>query len=397
MEKGIWKKYGIVDFDSSGERSSYDELYDDLKNSGKTWEIACNHQICKYHLTGENEFWPGDIYVYYCEQNGKRIPEFYIKVMKTYDYKNKREKNFITFNGSSLGHDDIDDKYLPELIKKLHEINSEKNAEFIVKLDQRYANYQRLLFLKDKQEYTEEELIFIYFMAYKENSQLALELLNGRNIQKDFDSLSSGNKANLFMVIRDNPVSSNLIITSKEILLRIAQKSSLKQLTNATEEIVDDKEFVIQLLAKFLDANKNSQTISKTADLEDYLPTKYQSDLDILKLIIEKSQMDSFTFWMWINSNQDLKQKMCNPDFAYEIMDTLTRTHINANIYYPQYASFLTCFPSEALLDIENHLLIGPEPNQGREELKNEVLSLIQGEKKLILTRRELRREQKKS
>ena len=393
MEKGIWKKYGIVDFDSSGERSSYDELYDDLKNSGKTWEIACNHQICKYHLTGENEFWPGDIYVYYCEQNGKRIPEFYIKVMKTYDYKNKREKNFITFNGSSLGHDDIDDKYLPELIKKLHEIDSEKNAEFIVKLDQRYANYQRLLFLKDKQEYTEEELIFIYFMAYKENSQLALELLNGRNIQVDFDSLSNENKANLFVIVRDNQISNQLSITSKEVLLILAQKGSLKQLTNTTEEIIDDSDFIKELLTEFLKV----KNVLNLHELEYHLPTKYQSDFNFLKLIIQYSEMSSFILWTWINSNQDLKQKMCNPDFAYEIMDTLTRTHINTNIYYPQYASFLTCFPSEALLDIENHLLIGPEPNQGREELKNEVLSLIQGEKKLILTRRELRREQKKS
>lgn len=393
MKSGIWKKYGIVDTGGSCEGKSYAELYSDLKYSGKNWSIARDYQTCVNHLTGENEFRPGDIYVYYFEKNGERIPEFYIKVMETYDFKAKCKKNYIMFNGSTLGYDGINDEYLPELIEKLREIDAEKNAEFITKLEERYKNYQRLLSLKLKEEYTEEELIFIYLMAYKNDSNLALCLLSGRDIKKDFDSFSDENKANLFMVVCDNPISSKLTITSKEVLLGIAQKGSLRQLPYTSEELIADKKLILEVLKVFFEVIKSSANF----DLEDCLPVQYQSDLDVLKLIIEHWGQYSFTFWMWVQKNSELKEKLSNPDFGYELMDTLIRSSIKNDCICPIYESYLSCLPNEVLKDIEDHLLIGPESTLTREALKKENLTLMNGEKKLILARRELRREHKKA
>lgn len=388
MKSGIWKKYGIVDTGGSCEGKSYAELYADLKYSGKNWSIARDYQTCVNHLTGENEFRPGDIYVYYFEKNGERIPEFYIKVMQTYDFKAKCKKNYIMFNGSTLGYDGINDEYLPELIEKLREIDAEENAEFIKKLEERYKNYQRLLSLKSREEYTEEELIFIYLMAYKNNSNLALCLLSGRNIKEDFDSLSEENKANLFMVLCDNPISSKLTITSKEVLLGIARKGSLKHLAHTSEELIADKDLILEVLKCFLEAIK----VLINYDLEDYLPTCYQSDLDVLNLIFEHLQMNSFTFWLWVQKNPELREKISNSDFSYQLMHYLVSSYIKAEVLYPRYANYLTTLPDELVNDIENHLLIGPEPTESREHLKNETLTLIQKEKQLVLVRRELKR-----
>ena len=388
MKSGIWKKYGTVDLVHQSSHESYDELFNDLKDSGKNWGIAYRYETCRNHLTGENQFKPGDIYVYYTEQNGKLVPEFYIKVMKYYNSQNKTEENMVMFNGSLLGYDGIDDQYLPELIEKLREIDAEKNAEFITKLEERYKNYRRLLSLKSREEYTEEELIFIYLMAYKNNSNLALCLLNGRDIKEDFDSLSEENKANLFMVVCDNPISGNLTITSKEVLLSIARKGSLKHLVHTSEELLADKDLILEVLKCFLEAIKNLINF----DLEECLPAQYQSDLDILNLIFEHLQLNSFTFWLWVQKNPELREKISDPDFSYQLMQYLVSSYIKAEVLYPRYANYLTTFPDELVDDIENHLLMGPEPTELRENLKNETLTLIQKEKQLVLVRRELKR-----
>ena len=388
MEKGIWKKYDCEPENWDNEAASYQKLYNDLKGSNVSWRIAESKQECMDELCGEKIPYygtgPGDIYVYYHEEDGKQIPKFYIKVMKYYEFETKCEKNFILFNGGSLGYDGINNKYLPILIAKLREIDEEKNAKFITQLEERYKNYQRLLFLKDKQEYTEEELIFIYLMAYKENSQLALELLNGRNIQVDFDSLSNENKANLFVIVRDNQISNQLNITSKEVLLILAQKGSLKQLTNTTEEIIDDSDFIKELLTEFLKV----KNVLNLHELEYHLPAKYQSDFNFLKLIIQYSEMSSFILWTWIKNNPELKAKTSNPYFVYELMDLIVRTYMNNNSSYPKYMYYLTCFPESIVEHIENHLLVGPEPTKAGEQFKKQTLTLIQEEKKLVLTKK---------
>ena len=41
----------------------------------------------------------------------------------------------------------IDNKYLPELIRKLKKIDENKNKRYIEEFETRYKNYQRVLFL----------------------------------------------------------------------------------------------------------------------------------------------------------------------------------------------------------------------------------------------------------
>ena len=217
---------------------------------------------------------------------------------------------------------------------------------------------------------------------------MALCLLNGRDIKEDFDSLSEENKANLFMVVCDNPISGNLTITSKEVLLSIARKGSLKHLVHTSEELLADKDLILEVLKCFLEAIKNLINF----DLEECLPAQYQSDLDILNLIFEHLQLNSFTFWLWVQKNPELREKISDPDFSYQLMQYLVSSYIKAEVLYPRYANYLTTFPDELVDDIENHLLMGPEPTELRENLKNETLTLIQKEKQLVLVRRELKR-----
>lgn len=388
MENRVWKKYEMVDLDNGSDSKSYDELFEDLKDSGKEWGIAYRRETCKNHLTGENEFKPGDIYVYYVEKNGTMVPEFYLKIMDSYDFRSKKKTNLVMFNGATLGYDGIEDHFLPDLIAKLREIDEEKNAKYIRKLEERYANYQRLLFLKLKETYTEEELIFIYYMAYQKNSALALELIKLRNIKADFANFSDENKANMFAILKDNQVTEQFEVTSKDVLLGIAQKGILKHLPCTSEELLNSKELILEVLGLFFEASKNLITF----DLEDYLPVRYQSDLEVLDFIFEHLQMNSFTFWMWVQNNPELKEKISDPNFVRRVMSSLVSNYVKQNELYPQYATYLTTFPTETVEHIEDYLLIGPEPTPEREKLKAETLTLIEGEKKLVLARRDIKR-----
>ena len=99
MEKGIWKKYEKTERNMGIGRASYDELYDDLRNSGKNWNIANDYSECKDELCGEliayDGTMAGDIYVYYIEKDGKLYPEFYIKVREFRDLWTEEKKNHI--------------------------------------------------------------------------------------------------------------------------------------------------------------------------------------------------------------------------------------------------------------------------------------------------------------
>ena len=70
MECGIWKKYEKTTRKLCDERASYHDLYDDLKNSRRSWEIAqdigeCIEQLCGVYLrTSSTELNAGDIYIY---------------------------------------------------------------------------------------------------------------------------------------------------------------------------------------------------------------------------------------------------------------------------------------------------------------------------------------------
>lgn len=381
MQKGLWKKYEKTEIKAWNERASYDELYDDLKDSGKDWEIASDYRRCKEQLcdgfVSDDVTEAGDIYVYYVDDNGNKTPKFYVKVMEYWNASVK--KNFILFNGCSLGFDGIDNKYLPELMTKLCEIDEIKNKGYIDELDIRYKNYRRLLSLKEKDEYTDEELLFLYYMAYVKNDNMAISMIKDRDIQNDFDSFSDENKVNLFLHIKNSPISNELSIDSKDILMTLAQNRCLKQLNNASEEIISDKAYIMSLLECFFSAN----SISGNFEIRQYLPSRYQADIDVLELIISECLFTSFDFNYFVNLNSDLKQKITEPQFAYRLVDSFIRSLIvSGGAYYE--SGWMYFFPNEILYDIENHILIGPEPTEQRENLKNESVRVLKREKEQV-------------
>jgi len=277
---GIWVKYDCEPGNWYNEDASYNKLYNDLKDTNIDWSIAKSKEQCMDQLCGEfiacDGTVAGDIYVYYLNENNVKNPILYMHVDKfVYDLK-KEKKNHIVFNGCSIGYDGIDNKYLPELIRKLKKIDENKNKRYIEEFETRYKNYQRVLFLNKQETYTEEELVFLYFMAYKKGDNLAISVVEKRNIQKDFDNFTDENKVKLYLSVKDSSISNKLNITSRKILLDIAQNGYLKQLNNTTEEIINDKEYIMKLLKVFYEADKKSL---RGIELDRYLPEKYKTDI----------------------------------------------------------------------------------------------------------------------
>lgn len=229
MESGIWKKYEKTTRKLCDERASYHDLYDDLKNSRRSWEIAqdigeCIEQLCGVYLrTSSTELNAGDIYIYYAMGKENMIPILYLK---TVEYEIGGEKKyFVEYNGTSIAKSGITSRYLPEVIKKLKEIDLEKNKEYIEELEAMYYNHQKLLELQSKTEFTEEELLFLYEMYNRRDvdRNLVEQKIKGRNIQDDYDYFSEEGKVKLFLAIRDTELVEQLGNSSKKVMTLIAK------------------------------------------------------------------------------------------------------------------------------------------------------------------------------
>ena len=383
---GMWVKYDCEPGNWHNDDASYNKLYNDLKDSNVEWSIAKNKYECMRQLCGEyiccDGTVAGDIYVYYVNDNGVKNPILYIHVSEFDDTWTKEKKNHIYFNECSLGYDGIDNEYLPELIGKLREIDKNKNKYFIEKLETRYKNYQRVLFLNKQETYTEEELLFLYFMAYEESDSLAISIIEKRDIQKDFDDFTDENKVKLYLSVKDSSISDKLIITSRKILIDIAKNKCLKQLNNTTEEIINDKKYIISLLEYFYESDKNSLNYF---ELERHLPEKYKTDIDVLEhFFYNYTTLISLMASGWISHSQNSKELSANPEFAYRLINSFTKALINNGEQY--YAnSLLWVFEDSILNDIENHILIGPEPTKEREELKDRSIKELKLDKEKVL------------
>lgn len=384
MEKGIWKKYEKTERNKGNGRASYDELYDDIKNSGRDWEIANDYSVCKDELCGElipcDGTRAGDIYVYYLEKDGELYPEFYIKVTEFRDLWTNEKKNHILYNNNSLGYDGIDNKYLPELILKLREIDDVKNRHYVKELEERYKNYQRLLFLENKDELTEDDIIFIYKMSYMKTKELLFPMIESRDVKKDYDSLSDEGKIKLFLAVKEDKISDKLTISSKDILMKLAENRCLKQLNNATEDIINDKEYILKLLDCFFEADKCS---IKDLELAKYLPQRYQADIDVLELIFYKYFFTPLSLNDWIRENSKLRENMKKPEFLYRLVDSFVRGLMKDGEPYYE-SGLMDLLTDEVLDDIENHILIGPESTQENEDLKNRSIDVLKNEREKV-------------
>lgn len=362
MENRIWKKYEKTTRKPKEERASYHDLYEDLKDSRRSWEIAqsldeCKEQLCGVDLrTSGVEPEAGDIYVYYALESGKLIPILYFKIIQFDDGK---MRHFIEYNGDSSGHKEIGIQYLPEVIRKLKEIDSERNQEYIEELEVRYYNHYHLLELQSKVEYTEEELLFLYDM-YRRNDidrTLVEPKIQNRNIEDDYESVSEEGKARLFIIVKDTELASQLSISSKKVMTLIATKECLKSLQNASKEILNDKDYMMELVQVFSEAD----SIGLNTIQLDYLPECYRIDSDILSLILYYGGDMVVSNWLAKCPEEKLK----SPEFVYPLIEAFIKGRIrNGSSYYE--SNLLWHFPNEILNDIENHIMFGPEPNPSR-------------------------------
>ncbi len=363
MEQGIWKKYEETTRKPEGERASYHDLYDDLKNSRRSWEIAQSLDECKEQLCGVDfrtsgvEPEAGDIYVYYALENGKLIPILYFKITRFDDGK---INHFIEYNGNQDGYVGVPIQYFPELIRKLKEIDSEKNKKDIDELQTRYDNYQKLLELQSKKEYTEEELLFLYNMNRREDidKNFVESKIKNRNVQDDYDHFSEEGKAKLFLAVRGTELANQLSISSKKVMTLIAAKECLQSLHNASSDILKDKDYIIELLQVFFNADQ----IGLQAKELNHLPECYQIDSDIISLILCHYGRLTHEISDCLEKSLEGREKLNNPEFAYKLVEAFIRGLIRGGEPYYE-SDLLWMFPNEILEEIEKHIMFGPEPN----------------------------------
>lgn len=385
MKNGIWREY------KRNDEQSYELLYNDLKDSGKDWYLTENSGNCYTEIHGRIDGGTsgGDVYVYYTYNGKKYVPEFYIKVCEPYCLiGEEEERNYIEFNSSNIYGYKIKCEYFPELIKKLKEIDEKKNKKTIDKVKKIYENHRKLLSLQKQESYTEKQLVFLYKMSASplelENTNLAKTILNGRNVQNDFDQMKLKNKVNLFLAIKETDLVNELFIDSKEVILALAQNSTLKQLQNTTEEIINDKEYIMYVLENFF---KSDEVSIRIDEFDNYLPVQYQTDIDIIKLTYYKyTSLINCSFLAWYGKNPELREKFKNPEFCYQVIDAFARSRIEKGKKYYE-SDLLPVFPEKVRNHIEEHILIGPEPSEKRQQLKEDSIKILKKERDYVNSR----------
>lgn len=378
MKKGIWKKYEKNNSRHSLEKTSYDELYDDLKDSNKDWQIAQDYEWCKDHLCGElvpcYNIQPGDIHVYYEEKNNSLNPVLYFKIEKHIDYDTKEEKNYIELNGSSLSCATIEEKYIPLLIEKLKEISKTKNQHYINTLTKKYEEYTKLLQIINKETLDENDILFLYYMACNKKDSIAISKIKEREIINDYNKLSTVNKVKLFLEIQNDEICNSIIITDKKILKLLAQNQCLRFFKNTSDEIINDKEFIKELLIDFFTSDKSK---SNDQQLTKYLPDIYKTDLEIIELIFYNyTTAITLKIAKWFEQSSDIESLRKNKKIALKLIDSFTRALISRKeSYYNNCLPWI--FDNKTIENIDTHILIGPEPTEEKEYLKQSSIKIL--------------------
>ncbi len=378
MKKGIWKKYEKNNSRHSLEKTSYDELYDDLKDSNKDWQIAQDYEWCKDHLCGElvpcYNIKPGDIYVYYEIKNNSLNPVLYFKIEKHIDYDTKEEKNYIELNGSSLSCANIEEKYIPLLIEKLKEISKTKNQHYINTLTKRYEEYTKLIQIAKKETLDENDILFLYYMAYTKKHSIAISKIKERQLIDDYNKLSTENKVKLFLEIQNDEICNSIIITDKNILKLLAQNKCLRFFKNTSDEIINDKEFIKELLIDFFNSDKSK---SNDQQLTKYLPDIYRTDLEIIELIFYNyTTAITLQIAKWFEQSSNIEILRKNKKIAVKLIDSFTRALISRNqAYYNNCLPWI--FDNNTIENMDNHILIGPEQTEEKEYLKQSSIKTL--------------------
>lgn len=310
--------------------------------------------------------------MYYEIENNLLVPVFYFKIEEHVDYDTKKEKNYIEINGSSVVCADIDEKYIPILIKKLNEIDKIKNQHYINVLTKKYNEYTKLIQILAKEVLDENDILFLYYMACTQKHEKAISKIKERNVVSDYNYLSSDNKIKFFLEIQNDKICDSLLISDKNILKLLAKNKCLRFFKNTTIDIINDKEFVKELLMIFFNSDKK---IMYKQQLLCYLPEIYRKDLDMLEFIFY-NYTTSFTLTLtkWFEKTNDIEFLRKNKQFVCRLIDSFSRSLILKNQSYYNNC-ILWFFDDEVINNMDTHVLIGPEPTEEMEILKE--LSII--------------------
>ncbi len=312
----------------------------------------------------------------------------------------KEKKNYIEFSFINLGiKEKISNDYLQVIIDKLREIDEIKNKYYIETFEKKYKNYQMLLSLKQKDTFNQDELLFLYDMAYRIREgylsttvpEISIPIVQNRDIQQDFESLSIENKVKLFLSIKGSEICDKLKISDKDVLMFLAKNGCITQLRNATEDIINDKSYILKLLSTFFKRIKTTYSDEDSlVYLSTSMPLKYQSDIDVIKVMIyEYGLLSSMDINDWTITNPTLREKMTIPSFAYTLIDSYARSLIQIDRYIQEYPmNLLWIISDEILNDIEDHILIGPESTKEKEDRKKMIIKQITSEKAEIYSYR---------
>lgn len=401
--KGYWITYEEQPNNWCKKDGSYVDLYNDLKNGNTGWEIENSKSECEKHICGEmiacDGTDSGTIYVYYedSENTNERKPIMYIKsrmscinLDEKYAEVYGRELVLDSSEENRFYNFEVEPKYLEELIKKLEEIGIPKSQ--IEKYQNKLDSYKRILNLQKNGINSEEDILELYKNFNREDTILPRILMKDRNVQADYDSLSLENKVEfvklLYNMNRDiftskidpltrlklltglNPEDKLLEIKEVEVLKKSSTSTELECLKYASDEILSSRSTIIDILNNF--------QITWGISYARYIPVQFRTDIDVIQALTQSrpSSIRSILDIFIREDNGEFKAKLKDKDFVLKLVNSIyTNTLNNKKCVHEQYAytDFLWYFEDETIENIENKVLIGPEPTEEREQLKNKI------------------------
>ena len=165
----------------------------------------------------------------------------------------------------------------------------------------------------------------------------------------------------------------------------LAEERSLKQLNNTSKEIIDDKDYIKEVLRTFFESDENGL---HRMEFIRYLPSMYQTDLDILNYAFNNyTTLVAGSFNYWYQCNPTFAEKLSDPDFAYALVEGFSQALIDDDKSYYD-TGLLYLLPDEILENIEDNVLVVSESNPEKEKLRIESLGKIQEQKVKVLSSR---------
>lgn len=400
---GEWIKYeeekGKIITDKE---TSYYRLYQDVKNSDTLWPITslerCFDDLRGDMMTGLGM--SGDIYVYYeiNSETKERKPLMYFMANNSVVEKGTK---FVEVYGRNLPIDNeenrnfnVEPRLIPVLIDKLREIKA--MSRIITEFEDKEKSYKELERIKNNGAKTEDDILTIYQNFHRRDTTLVYELVNGRNIEDDFNFLSPENKAKLIVILckmnsiteygfpsilpltrlkRMNSKGENeklLDISDKDILIATANDTKLKCLGFASDALLKDKSFIMEMVSmlKLIGGDY----------IETYIPDEFKLDLDILQMATRSNPFELQQIIGNYRYNEILKEKIDKLFSDREYARKLIEYHFKNVLSNPKYVEELFTAPKliwhfdpEILENIENTILWGPEPTRKREILRQKI------------------------